>query len=211
METIAAFVPRGAEAGVGLALQEPDGRYLFFLAGSRHQLPTGELFYAGIGGHREGEEDWLACAQREAREEVGVGVEITSASVTWYLPHDGRARPLEVRDRPQPLAFYEMIHPSGTPREGELYRIVVYRARLTRPPQQLQAREIRAVIGLTAEQVIRGPERRPTIQELISEGGMIVAGRENLDLELRVYPLGTARALARILRLVGHCDRPSFV
>jgi 8-oxo-dGTP pyrophosphatase MutT (NUDIX family) len=201
MDTIAAFVPPGAEAGVGLALQEPDGRYLFFLAGERHQIPAGELFYAGIGGHREGEEDWLACAQREAHEEVGAGVEIISADVTWYLPHDGPAQPLDVRDRPQPLAFYEMIHPSGTPREGELYRIVVYRARLMRPPQQLQAREIRAVVGLTAEQVARGLERRPTIQQLISEGATIVAGRENLGLDLTVYPLGTARALAEILRL----------
>lgn len=47
------FAPAGAETGAGLAVVRRGGRSLFFLAGTRHNCPPGELFYAGIGGHRE--------------------------------------------------------------------------------------------------------------------------------------------------------------
>ena len=89
IETIADFAPQGVEAGVGLALQDESQRYLFFLAGSRHTYPPGDVFYAGIGGHLEAGEDWMTCAQREAVEEIGTQVEILPASVTWHIPHQG--------------------------------------------------------------------------------------------------------------------------
>jgi hypothetical protein len=92
-----------------------------------------------------------------------------------------------------------MVHPPGTPREGEVYRIVIYRARLRGKPKDLQFDEVRAVIALRAEQVIRGLENKPTLAELLEDGASLVAGQEHLDLQLRVYPLGTARALARVL------------
>jgi len=199
LTAIADFVPKGAEAGVGLALQDDGGRYLFFLAGTRHRCPPGELFYAGIGGHREAGEDWLACAHREANEEVGTDIQILSASTTWYIPQRGSVQQLEVMDRPRPLAFYEMIHPPSTPRAGELYRIVVYKARLCGLPKDLPPDELLGVIALTAEQVVRGPERKPTLAELIAEGAQVVAGGETVDRQVRLYPIGTARALAHVL------------
>jgi len=44
------FAPEGTESGVGLALQDEEGRFLFFLGGTRHLsfCPPGELFYGGI-------------------------------------------------------------------------------------------------------------------------------------------------------------------
>jgi ADP-ribose pyrophosphatase YjhB (NUDIX family) len=197
---IADFVPRGAEAGVGLALRDDEGRYLFFLAGTRHSCPPGELFYAGIGGHLEAGEDWTACAHREAKEEVGTEVEVLSASTTWYVPHLSSVQQLDVVDRPRPFAFYEMIHPQGTPRAGELYRIVIYKARLCSLPVDLPPDEVLGVIALTAEQVVRGPERKPTLAELREEGARVVAGGERVDPQVRLYPLGTAMALAHVLR-----------
>jgi 8-oxo-dGTP pyrophosphatase MutT (NUDIX family) len=212
LTAIADFVPTGVEAGVGLALQDEGGRYLFFLAGTRHNCPPGELFYAGIGGHREADEDWLACARRESNEEVGTDVEILSAPTTWHVPHDGSVQQLDIGmpfipvDQPRPFAFYEMIHPSGTPRAGELYRIVIYNARLCGLPQDLPPDEVLGVIALTAEQVVRGPERKPTLGELIAEGAQIVAGGEAVNRQIRLYPLGTAAALAHVLR---HASRQS--
>ena len=57
-----------------------------------------------------------------------------------------------------------------------------------------------AVIAMTAEQVIRGPERKPTLAELSEEGAHVVAGGQAVDRQTRLYPLGTARALAHVLR-----------
>jgi hypothetical protein len=199
ISVIADFAPEDAKAGVGLALQDDSGRYLFFLAGTRNPCPPGELFYADIGGHREAGEDWLTCAHREAKEEIGTDVEILSAPITWYISQRGSVQKLEVMDRPRPLAFYEMIHPPGTPRAGELYCIVIYRARLCDVPKDLSSDELLGVIALTAEQVIRGPERRPTLAELVAEGGSVAAGGEMVNRGVRLYPIGTAMALARIL------------
>jgi ADP-ribose pyrophosphatase YjhB (NUDIX family) len=201
VKTIADFAPDNVEAGVGLALQDDEGRYLFFLAGTRHGCPPGELFYAGIGGHKEEGEGWLACVQREAKEEISTAVEILSAPVTWYVPRKGSVHRIEVMDRPRPFAFYEMIHPPNTPRAGEEYRIVVYQARLCGLPKDLPKEEIQGVIALTAAQVIRGLERRPTLAELVEEGASVVAGGETVSRGVRLYPIGTAMALAHILRL----------
>jgi 8-oxo-dGTP pyrophosphatase MutT (NUDIX family) len=200
IQSIADFCPPGAESGVGLALRDEQGRYVFFLAGPRHYCPPGELFYAGIGGHREPGEDWLDCAQREALEEIGTEVEILSAPDTWYIPEKASARQVEVSDRPRPLALYEMIHPPGTPRAGEVYRIVVYQAILHSLPTHLLEDEVLAVITLSRDQVVRGLDRKPALSELLGEGARIMASTKPIDGRIRLYPLGTGRALAHVLR-----------
>jgi len=200
MQSIADFCPQGAESGVGLALQDEQGHYLFFLAGRGLYCPPGERFYAGIGGHREPGEDWLACAHREALEEVGTDVEVLSAPETWHIPQRGSAQQVVLSDRPRPLALYEMIHPPGTPRAGEVYRIVVYQARLCSLPGRLQQNEVLAIISLTREQVMRGPERKPTLAQLLDEGARLVASAGPVDVQTCLFPLGTARALADVLQ-----------
>lgn len=199
MRTIADFAPPHVEAGIGLALQDEEGRYLFALAGTRDTCPPGELFYAGIGGHREESEDWLTCAHREAQEEIGTDVEILPAPVTWYIPQHDSIQQVEVIDQPRPLALYEMIYPPGTDQAGNLYRIVIYKARLLQVPKNVPRDELQGVIALTTDQVMRSLERKPTLAQLIEEGASLIAGGERVDRQTRLYPIGTALALARLL------------
>ena len=202
IRTITDFAPDGTESGVGLVLQDDDGHYLFFLAGTRHHCPPGELFYAGIGGHREAGEDWLMCAHREAKEEVGTDIDILPVPVTWYVPQQGPVQRVEVSDQPRPFALYEMIHPPDTPRAGKLYRIVIFKARLHDKPKNLPPDEVQGVIALTKDQVAQGLERKPLLAELLDEGALLIAGEKSVDRQVRLYPLGTARALAHLLRQV---------
>ena len=201
MLTIADFAPNHEECGVGLVIQDDSSRYLFVIAGTRHFCLPGELFYAGIGGHRENGEDWLECAQREAMEEIKSKVEIISAPKTWYISRNDPIQQLEIVERPRPFAFYEMIHPTGTPRAGELYHLVIYKARNLNKPKALPKDEVLGIIALTPEQVVRGPERKPTLCKLIKEGAAIITGEDIVDFRTRLYPLGTAVALAKILKI----------
>ena len=206
---ISDLIPEGAESGVGLALQDPQGRYLFFLAGTKFDCPPGELFYAGIGGHREKGETWIECAHREAIEEMGVDVELLPSDDTWIVSSDGEAERILVSDEPRPMALYGMVHPENAPRAGDTYYIVIYRAALIQPPSDLPIDEVRGIIALSSKQVIEGPQRKPSIAEIISEGAEIVSLAKPVDLDTLIYPIGTASALAAILRQATRISPPT--
>ena len=197
---ISDFVPNGTEAGVGLVLQDEQDRYIFFLAGTRHKCPPNEIFYAGIGGHKEPGENWIECAYREAREEINADVEILPSAGTWVIRMDRPVEHVTLSDQPAPMCLYEMIHPAETPRAGKIYRIVIYNARLRGQPGDLPPEEIRGVIALTKKQVVEGLTRKPMLAEILSEGGRLIAGGKDLPGFTRLYPLGTARALGEIFR-----------
>lgn len=76
----------------------------------------------------------------------------------------------------------------------------MYQARLCSLPANLQEDEVLASIALTRAQVIQGPGRKPTLAELLGEGARIVASVAPIDSQTRLYPLGTAHALAHVLR-----------
>ncbi len=201
--SIADFICGSTESGVGLVLQNDDGLFLFFLAGTRHQkfCLSGELFYGGIGGHREEDEDLLTCAYREAKEEIGKDIDIMPSSVTWYVSPDFTVKQVELSEKPRPYALYKHIHPPNVPQAGEYYHIVIYKARLYGIPGYLPQDELQGVIELTTEQVIQSLDYKPTIEELINDGALLIGG-EHLDRHLRLYPIGTPKVLAHIFRYV---------
>lgn len=93
---------------------------------------------------------------------------------------------------------------------------MIYKGLLRGKPQILQLDEVRAVIALKEGQVIRGLGSKPTVAKLLEEGAHLAAGEDNIDPQVRLYPIGTASALARVLVQIkreepdsGHCRRMS--
>ncbi len=197
--SIKEHIPAGVELGVGLVLEEGE-HYLFCIAGDRHVCPEGQLFFAGIGGHLEEGENLIECARREAKEEINCEIEILTARETYRVQSDGEIKTIDIDDSPRPLALFDMLYPEGSPQEGKVYYIVIYRAKIKSVIRQVKEDEVRAVISLSRKHVTDCLEAKPSINELISEGADIVIGKDNLDPETRLYPIGTARALALLWR-----------
>ena len=198
MKSLDDFVPQGKESGSSVALWS-DGRLLFALAGTRFECPPGEMFYMGLGGHRLADEDWAACALREVREEIGAEVDLIDSPDTWLVSTDRVDSRIEVSDHPRPLALFEMIS-SGPDEIRGTYHIAVYEANLRDQSLELSIEEVRAVLALTPDQVIRGPETRPTLRELIDDGALVMTTVTGLDVDTCVFPIGSAQALAHVLR-----------
>ena len=200
MKSIINYIPKNAEMGVGLNILEED-HHLFYLPGDRHDLSPDESFYAGIGGHMEENESLLDCAQREAIEEIGVPVKVMSSLKTYYLPHNKSEiiKEIEINDNPQPYALYEMIYPEGTPHQGNVYYIIIYKAELIKRPKRFKKDEVKAIIGLTKEQIDKSLQRKPTIQKLLNEGALFIGNKNEVQLDIKVYPIGTAKAIAKII------------
>ncbi len=194
------FIPSAAECGASLSLIDDDGRLLFALAGTKFDCPPGELFYMGIGGHRLSCEDFPTCARREALEEIGADVHLVDCGETWLITADGVESRLELADQPRPFALYLMANSVHTDDSQRTYYIAIYQATLLDPTFSLETEEVRAVIALTPDQVVRGLCRRPTLGELIEEGAGVIASIGEIDEDVRVYPIGSAQALASVLR-----------
>jgi len=200
MKSVLKLLPEQAEIGVGLAIKF-ESRYLFFVAGDRHNLKDDELFFAGIGGHLEPGEKLIECGKREAKEEIGLIPQIISSNKTKYLAKNKDVKEIEVKNDIKPLAIYEMVHPERAAKAGKLYHIVIYKAELNKVPNQLKRDEVRSIIALTKDQLKKSKNKKIKLGKLKRNGAEVIAGRENVNNEIKLYPIGTARALAEIFSL----------
>ncbi len=200
MRNVLKLLPEQAEIGVGLAIKF-ESRYLFFVAGDRHSLNDDELFFAGIGGHLEPGENLIECGRREAKEEIGLIPQIISSNKTQYIAKNKDIKEIIVKNDIKPLAIYEMVHPERTAKAGKLYHIVIYEAELNKVPIQLKKDEVRSIIALTKDQLIKSKNKKIKLGKLKRNGAEVIAGRENVNNDIKLYPIGTALALAEIFSL----------
>lgn len=193
------FIPEGAESGASLALWH-EGKLVFAIAGTKFDCAPGELFYMGVGGHRLNGEDLPSCASREAREELGVTIELFDSRDSWLVTPDRVDSRIELTDDLRPLSLFFM-NAGPRRRNTNTYYIAIYQASLPSLPSELPGDEVRAVIALTPDQVVSCLSRRPTLKQLVGEGARVLAAAEDMPEETRLYPIGSAIALAHLLRL----------
>ncbi|WP_199624842.1 NUDIX hydrolase [Paenibacillus alkalitolerans] len=195
MSTILNYIPKNAEVGVGLALLDQNQEFIFFLPG-RHRLGSAEIFYAGIGGHLEKDEDLLTCGRREAREEIGVEILYEDSFFEpVYIPVNRNIRTIEIKDDIKPVGIFEMTHPEGSPRAGNVYHIVIFQARLRSFIRDIKLDGVSGIITMSKDQVKKGISRKVTIQKLMDEGSRLFLPEDTIiDREISVYPIGTAEA-----------------
>ncbi len=90
-----------------------------------------------------------------------------------------------------------MVHPPGSPREGAIYRLIIYQAQLQPGLLRLQTSEVAAVFTLSRQQAANTPVQKPTLGQLLDDGAQILAG--TADLNKPLHALGTATVLGKIL------------
>ncbi|AKI96657.1 NUDIX domain-containing protein [Kosmotoga pacifica] len=193
------LIPCDAEKGAGLLIKV-GSHYIFQVSGEKHSVPNGERFFSGIGGHVEAGESFVEAALREAKEEIGTEVELLNSEKTYYLKYTGQIIELSLDEKITPLMIYEMIHPEGTPKVGQLYYIVIFVAELKREIGKLNSQEVSAILGLKKEQIAKYVDKKTSIERILEQGGVVLRGK--ISASTKLFPLGTAAAFGKVLRFL---------
>ena len=82
----------------------------------------------------------------------------------------------------------------------------MYQAFLRRLPTKLKEDEVRAVIALTPSQVVSGLCNKTSLKELEREGASVLGPSASIPEDIRLYPVGSAVAIAQVLRHAGRVD-----
>lgn len=142
-------------------------------------------FVEGIGGGQETGEDTLACARREAMEEIGASVEIISSPRTIIeTPEVDLSITDTVVDRIKPVVLQvrkasqllESPFKDGLPTGNTLF-ITLYLAKLA---SSLYPTDVPAILWVdwdTVEQLVRGVP----LQEVLTKGGEILK-KDNFEI-----------------------------
>lgn len=184
---LADLLPEDTFVGTSLILREPvplhrGGRLLY---GVRPARPEGSrliLELTGIGGAMEAEDSSLtAGALREAREEMGCGVQLLSCEETIVVRGPNRVErvALHGEERPAALVFRHHRTPPHHPwhrnHQGEAC-VVVFLAELSGEPHP--AMELAALLWLKPEQVGEVAGRDIAMRALMDGGAELVERAE---------------------------------
>lgn len=169
---------RAVTVGVYLMVQE---RYLFVFGPN----PSGDkLAIVRVGGHREPGEDPHQCALRETLEETGLTAELEHPPGTWQVSPDSTWAPLSWASDDLP-PWLVLERDTG---EANL----MYMARASGQPQPCA--EVRGLLLLTSEEVVRLCRQSVTLDQFLADGG--------IALMRTPYPGGMLLEPARQMRLL---------
>jgi len=197
--SIGEIVSPASPAGAALILKW-EGRHVFGIPRRDLGGLSNSVRFYGIGGKREsGLEDFVACALREAEEELGDAVEaLEDASVTTYVRSDGTSHEISVSGlgtRPR-LIMEKANSVSFATSHGD-YTLVAFEGRLREAPRP--KRELAAVLLLTDRCLERFlTSSAVSLREILALGGeLFVQPTHRIDDDVTLIPHGTAAFLIR--------------
>lgn len=164
--TLADRVPADEVASV-VAILERGGYKIFVVPKRFVDRPGEELPFHSVGGKRRPGEDWLVALQREAREEIGVNVEVKSSIVTREVTTAAEFSPLHLADYPRPYCIYRRtrdVDPEVP--EPTVTWIVGYEAEIPADTPLEPHSEIAAILVLSPALVRRTARERITYSEI---------------------------------------------
>jgi 8-oxo-dGTP pyrophosphatase MutT (NUDIX family) len=149
------------------ALVQRSGTWVFVIPRRFMELEGDELPFHSIGGKRKPGETWVEALQREAREEVGSGLEIQSCVQTRDITTSAEFEPLQLIDDPQPYCVYKRtktVDPEVL--EPEVLWIVGFEATLPGTARIAPRSEIAAIVHLSPEMLRRTARERITYGQI---------------------------------------------
>lgn len=149
------------------ALVQRSGTWVFVIPRRFMELEGDELPFHSIGGKRKPGETWVEALQREAREEVGSGLEIRSCAQTRDITTSAEFEPLQLIDDPQPYCVYKRtktVDPEVL--EPEVLWIVGFEATLPGTARIAPRSEIAAIVHLSPEMLRRTARERITYGQI---------------------------------------------
>jgi 8-oxo-dGTP pyrophosphatase MutT (NUDIX family) len=179
------------------------GRLVVTLARD-HAPGDGFIRVGGVGGGQEPGETVVECALREAREELGVDVELVSSPRTYIDDLDGHVRAARCTDPMRPLVFWSTPRPDPRPHgpglpEGPTLYGAMYLARLDREPEP---GDVDALLLTTASEASwRLVEQGTTLGEALDADCRLIE-RAPLARDLRLWAPGE-EAMRTVFELAG--------
>lgn len=143
----------------------------------------------GVGGKLEKNESVIACVKRECLEELGVPVELVSASKT-YLFEGSNIREIQFNSQSVHPA-YVLLLPKTEPGRKPFTVVFVYQGTINEKPQP---KDVSAVVYMSDSELTRAFVGGESTLEKVVSTGAIVDANTDLPESLVLKPFGTVKA-----------------
>ena len=181
-------------------------QFYIFAIPSRYIKPENkEVPFHGIGGKRRSDENWVAAIEREAAEEIGVGVSISSSPRTRFHTTGAELRSMHLEDSPRPYCVYKRTRDADPNfAHPEVLWLVGYEASLRiKGLDELRPRaEVGALVCLTGDMLLRTLQEKLTYGDIerAADGSRLIDPNGKVDRNFRAVPAGLAIIAAAELR-----------
>lgn len=205
IDALCGYVPWGL-TGASALIHDDSGRLYLEVVKPKHWRRRDDgvtvVGIGGIGGSLEGGETAIECLHREAREEIGVSIEIESSETTYLVYERSlkEALVLKRRGSPLPLLFTisQNLYRQDELPGAEVLAIATYSARLLGRPRLC---DLFGLLSVPSEglEALLGSTEVPLVQARRIPG-LRLSTQSDLPEDTVLEPVWTARSLQILLR-----------